>query len=263
VAENLRKGQIPNVSKSTNTSAPETDSGLAIEQLAELLALDEKIDTSDAEGIRARWEFGHLMLTARGGKKRLPNGYLKQLSQVTGKSHTELNWRSKFAELHPTETELASALAKYGSWTDITKELSYYVPKPWPPKDETCFWGGTLRQDKGSPVWLKPPQYDPDFDISGLHSSPPPEMPEPSKPWTPIVVGNRRPANAEWKRDLHEAENAVEVAINKLVTVAAEEHEPGTPEADAKTSARLAENVARWQDALANVHLGDPCEVST
>lgn len=51
-----------------------------------LLILDKRIDSAEAESIRDRWEFGRVMLAARNGKKRLPNGYLAALVKRTGKS---------------------------------------------------------------------------------------------------------------------------------------------------------------------------------
>ena len=56
------------------------------------------------------------MLAARGGKKRLPNGYLAELVQRTGKSQTELSYRLRFAEMFPTQAELSNALESYTSW---------------------------------------------------------------------------------------------------------------------------------------------------
>ena len=75
-----------------------------------LLCIDKRIDTCEAEGIRDRWEFGRLMLAARAGRKRLPNGYLAELVQRTGKSQSELSYRLRFAETFPTEAELSNAL---------------------------------------------------------------------------------------------------------------------------------------------------------
>jgi N6-adenosine-specific RNA methylase IME4 len=88
-----------------------------------LVHIDKRIDENESTALRARWEFGQEMLAARDGAGRLPNGYLAQLVQRTGKSRTELNWRSQFAQAHPTEQELSSALDSSSSWTQLVREL--------------------------------------------------------------------------------------------------------------------------------------------
>lgn len=88
-----------------------------------LLTIDKRIDAAEAEGIRERWEFGRIMLAARGGKKRLPNGYLAELVERTGKSQTELSNRIRFAEAYPTEAELSIALESCESWHEIVENL--------------------------------------------------------------------------------------------------------------------------------------------
>jgi hypothetical protein len=90
----------------------------------ELVLIDKRIDTSDAEGIRDRWEFGRRMLADRKGKKRLPNGYLAALVECTGKSRAELGFRIQFAEQNPTEAELSNALDSFSSWHDVVQNLS-------------------------------------------------------------------------------------------------------------------------------------------
>lgn len=63
------------------------------------------------------------MLAARDGAGRLPNGYLAALVERTGKSRTELNWRSQFAVAFPSEEELSSALDSFTSWTDAVRTI--------------------------------------------------------------------------------------------------------------------------------------------
>jgi hypothetical protein len=88
------------------------------------LRLEERIDTADGEGIEARWEFGRWMLShvPEGGKK-LPDGFLEQLSETTGKSRTELKYRRAFAERYPDRDSLANVLANRSSWHDIVAAL--------------------------------------------------------------------------------------------------------------------------------------------
>lgn len=92
---------------------------LSIERLVHL---DQRIDASEADGLRGRWEFGQQMLTARDGAGRLPNGYLSALVERTGKSRAELKFRAQFAATYVTEDELANALA-LSSWREVVKSL--------------------------------------------------------------------------------------------------------------------------------------------
>ena len=94
-----------------------------------LLIIDKRIDASEAESMHDRWEFGQSMLEARGGKKRLPNGYLAALVERTGKSQTELSNRLRFAEMYPTEAELSNALESFTSWHELVENLYEAKPK--------------------------------------------------------------------------------------------------------------------------------------
>lgn len=87
--------------------------------LARFVKLEQRITGAETDGLRARWEFGHELLRARDGKGRLPNGYLARLCGQTGASRSELKYRAQFAERFPTDDELATAVAIFGSWTEI------------------------------------------------------------------------------------------------------------------------------------------------
>jgi ketosteroid isomerase-like protein len=63
------------------------------------------------------------MLAAPDGASRLPNGYLAELVERTGKSRVELARRIRFAERYPTEEELCHAVTQFGSWHQIVKNL--------------------------------------------------------------------------------------------------------------------------------------------
>ena len=52
------------------------------------------------------------MLAARDGAARLPNGYLAQLIERTGKSRAELIYRAQFAEAYPNEENLCKRVAQ-------------------------------------------------------------------------------------------------------------------------------------------------------
>jgi len=88
-----------------------------------LVLLDKRIDENESCALRARWEFGREMLAARDGAGRLPNGYLTQLVERTGKSRRELCYRAQFAEVYPTEVELCNALHSSTSWREVAKNL--------------------------------------------------------------------------------------------------------------------------------------------
>lgn len=88
-----------------------------------LVHIDRSIDENESNGIRARWEFGQLMLAARDGAGRLPNGYLAELVERTGKGRDELSKRVRFADRYPTEDQLCDAITQFGSWYQITRNL--------------------------------------------------------------------------------------------------------------------------------------------
>ena len=91
--------------------------------IARLVELDEVIDAAEHGGLIARWEFGRQMLAARDGAGRLPNGYLAELVERTGKSMRELGYRAQFAAAYPTMEELRTAVQGFTSWTDLRSEL--------------------------------------------------------------------------------------------------------------------------------------------
>lgn len=88
-----------------------------------LVHIDRRIDSHEGEALRDRWEFGHAMLAARDGAGRLPNGYLAALVERTGRSRTELKYRTEFAVAYPTEAELVTAVTSYRTWTDVRDSL--------------------------------------------------------------------------------------------------------------------------------------------
>jgi len=88
-----------------------------------LLMLDKSIDANESTALRARWEFGQEMLAARDGAGRLPNGYLTQLVERTGKSRSELGRRVQFAAMYPTDEELSHAVGQFLSWREVWQSL--------------------------------------------------------------------------------------------------------------------------------------------
>ena len=120
-----------------------------IENIEEFIQIDKRIDTDEddaaeklQDSIRARWEFGRLMLAQRKGKQ-LPNGLLGELVQRTGKSQRELGYRMAFAERYPTEDEVCNALQTWKSWFQVTQNLPKEEPakpkrkpRPAPKRDD-------------------------------------------------------------------------------------------------------------------------------
>lgn len=92
---------------------------------AKLISLDRKVDDADqradaanGEGVRARWEFGRVLLAERVGKQ-LPKGRLDEVAAMTGKSRAELKHRVLFAERFPTEGEVDNAVIHFKTWHAI------------------------------------------------------------------------------------------------------------------------------------------------
>lgn len=86
------------------------------------------IQASDENGLRARWEFGHVLLSLRDGRGRLPNGLMQEAVARYSVSERELQYRMKFAERFPTELELRNALRDSPSWRDIVHDV---LPAPY------------------------------------------------------------------------------------------------------------------------------------
>jgi lambda repressor-like predicted transcriptional regulator len=97
------------------------------------LVIDKRIDTSESESMRDRWEFGMVMLThevPKGDSKQLKYRYLNALSKATGKSRSELQQRAAFARAYPTEEKMHSALCIFPSWLAWTKRGQSKPDKP-------------------------------------------------------------------------------------------------------------------------------------
>lgn len=88
-----------------------------------LVRIDQSIDDNEATALRARWQFGQELVAARDGAGRLPNGYMRELAERTGKTARELQYRARFAEVYPTEAELRNAVSQFSSWHQTVKAL--------------------------------------------------------------------------------------------------------------------------------------------
>lgn len=88
-----------------------------------LARLERRIDADEVDGIRARWEFGRLMLEACDKYGRLPAGYINELAEWTGKSRSELAYRAQIARLFASELEISNALDISPSWRELVATL--------------------------------------------------------------------------------------------------------------------------------------------
>jgi hypothetical protein len=106
-------------------------------------------------------------------------------------------------------------------------------------KGQPCLWGGGSRSDPMGKSILLPLQ-------PNTAAAMPEQSEQDALAWTAMM------ANA-WKTRLRKAADDADRSIGQLVAVAHEKHQPGSPDADAKTQARLALNISKWVDALAAV----------
>src|SRR5688500_13586738 len=88
---------------------------------AELLRLEEAVNKSEGDGLRARWESGRHLLTHREGKQ-LPRGEPARLPAALGVRRPELTARMKFATKFPGEQELTDVIRKFKTWFAITHQ---------------------------------------------------------------------------------------------------------------------------------------------
>lgn len=111
------------------------------------VALDQRVDGAEEDGLIARWEFGKMLLVERAahGGRQLPNGRLDELSAATGKGRRELQRRLCFAEQYDSEDKVRHACHTFGSWYGIVKdglirEPKHSVPEPDKPITEDDLW---------------------------------------------------------------------------------------------------------------------------
>lgn len=98
--------------------------------MASLARIEKSIRASDGEAIKARWEFGRLVLAQRQGKQ-LPKDLGKKICDAIGISQKEMSNRTRVAEHYP---EVSSELLSSGlTWTAIVNDLPKTRPTPKPP----------------------------------------------------------------------------------------------------------------------------------
>lgn len=95
----------------------------------ELHKIEERIASSEGDGLRARWESGKELALGRHGKQ-LPAGMLDKLAAELGASRQELQARMKFADKFQTNKEVSDAIRHFPSWFRVTHEALRTKPKP-------------------------------------------------------------------------------------------------------------------------------------
>ncbi len=105
----------------------------------EMRRLEDAVQKSDGEGLRARWESGRYMLALRKGKQ-LPPGVLGELATNLDVHRSELTARMKFASKFPSEAKVTKAISKFRTWYEIKQNALTDKPRP---KD-----GATAKDDR-------------------------------------------------------------------------------------------------------------------
>lgn len=94
--------------------------------------LEQRINGSEGEGLRGRWEFGQELLQQRVGKK-LPKGLLAAVAERVGSSPQELQKRCRFADRYPNEDALRNAVTQWTTWHRMVRDgLTNRKRKPTP-----------------------------------------------------------------------------------------------------------------------------------
>jgi hypothetical protein len=116
----------------------------------ELAKHEDRIKATEGESIEARWLFGRVILRRRGDAKQLPKGYTKAICAEHGLSRAEVQFRVVFAETYPTKKEVATAVATYGSWTQIRSKALPKTSRTKKPAGRLAFtvkrWRAALAQ---------------------------------------------------------------------------------------------------------------------
>jgi hypothetical protein len=94
----------------------------------EMRRLEDAVQKSDGEALRARWASGRYMLDLRKGKQ-LPRGVLGELAGKLGVHRSELTARMKFASKFPSEAKVAEAISKFRTWYEIKQNALTDKPR--------------------------------------------------------------------------------------------------------------------------------------
>jgi hypothetical protein len=99
----------------------------------DLRKIEARINSSEGDGIDARWEFGRALLRHREGKQ-LPKGLRTAVTEEFGLKTTEIGQRMQFAETFTTKEEVSACANTFGTWNRIKREA---LPKK-PPEQKVA-----------------------------------------------------------------------------------------------------------------------------
>ena len=91
--------------------------------IAELDPHNKAIREDEGRSIKARWEFGRVLLDHRGDNGRLPHGLRAEIKKQYGLEASEITRRMQLAEKFKTEEKLVDACTRWGgSWRRIRRD---------------------------------------------------------------------------------------------------------------------------------------------
>lgn len=106
--------------------------------LEQLDPIQKRIAWGETESIKARWEFGQVLIKLRRGKQ-LPNGLRAEVLKRFGLEGSEVTRRMQLADKFATAEEVEDVCTKHGgSWRKIIAEE---LIKPREDKPEQTPWG--------------------------------------------------------------------------------------------------------------------------
>jgi hypothetical protein len=98
--------------------------------IAELDPHNKAIREDEGRSIKARWEFGRVLLDHRGDNGRLPHGLRAEIKKQYGLEASEITRRMQLAEKFKTEEKLVDACTRWGgSWRRIIREELPKTPR--------------------------------------------------------------------------------------------------------------------------------------
>lgn len=86
-----------------------------------LKRIEQRIQSTEGDGLRARWEFGRLVLEGRQGKK-LPKGELDAIVKATAISRLEVQRRLRFASRYESDEALCHAMTQWPTWFQMVRD---------------------------------------------------------------------------------------------------------------------------------------------
>lgn len=128
--------------------------------IAELDPHNKAIREDEGRSIKARWEFGRVLLDHRGENGRLPHGLRAEIKDQFGLEASEITRRMQLADKFKTEDKLVDACARCGdSWRRMIREELPKTPRK--AKAEPTTWAELKRAVLAS--WVREVNGDNDY----------------------------------------------------------------------------------------------------